>query len=1284
MSTQQRKRKSHSRAQSVEVRTSPEAAAAAPSEPVPASLLDGAAAPFLEEGAAASDIIISKGPEAEDRPPTLPILVVGVGASAGGLEAFLDLIGHVPDGTGMAFVLVQHMLAQHRSMLASLLQPLTRMHVQEAADGMVVQPDCVYVAPPAGVLTLKGGRLHVEPRRKERPGGMIIDQFFRSLASEQRGRAIGVVLSGNDSDGALGLQAIKGEGGITIVQSESSAKCDTMPRRAIAADHVDLILPPARIGEELGRISRQLAQALAEVAEPSELPVDEPHWLARMYALVHRTVGVDFSLYKQTTLRRRIARRMVVQRIGSLAEYVQRLQENPSEVKELYEDVLINVTRFFRNPEIFAALKKDILPLLMQDRPQDQPIRIWVPGCASGEEVYSLAITLLEYLSSTGVDAPVQMFGTDLSERSIEKARTAIYPESLSSELSPEQLRRFFVRAEGGFQVIKTLRDLCVFARQNLASDPPFSRLDMISCRNVLIYLGPTLQKAIMPTFHYALKPNGVLLLGSSETIRDNSNLFVLLDKKHKFYAKNPSSTRAPLDFTGRMSSAELHAAPRLERPPHNEPWSEAELTRAAERIILARFGPAGVIINERADILQSRGHTSPFLELPSGSATLNLLRMVKEHVVMDLRDGIARAANNDVPVRLTGLRMRLDDRPKEVSVEILPIQSQGRKMRCFLVLFIPAPEPEPGGSAKQPGASAQDLMLDEKDREILQLRNDLASTKIYLQSLLEERDIANQELISANEEIQSSNEELQSINEELETAKEELQSTNEELQTVNEELHKRNQELSQTSNDLINLLSNITIPVLMLDSELRIRQYTPIAERLMNVRTTDIGRPIGEIRLNLSVHDLEPLLYDVIDTLTPKELEVQDRAGRWHLLRARPYRTAENKIEGVVLVLVDIDQIRRSQQQLVEARDFAQAVIDSAQVPLLVLTSELRIRIANRAFHELVALPADEIDGRSFPDVVARQWSMEALRGMLEGLIRDSASSAGELTFEYDTPGPEQRVLLVNARTLMVEDEHTILVAIQDITLHKQAERLLTAEKEQLEGRVKVTERALDRTQEELRGLAASLFTTQEEERRRISRELHDDLAQKVALLEINTAHLSQELTAMPSARQSLFALHQQISELSEDLRRIAFQLHPVILDDLGLAPALNALVTDLGKREAMPVRFSSRDVPALIPSTISGALYRITQEALRNIAKHAGKTQVKVSLTVFGCELRLQIRDHGNGFEPGAVRGQGGMGILNMEERTRLIGGKFTLDAKPGDGVSITVHVPLSKETP
>lgn len=1204
----------------------------------------------------------------------LPFPVVGIGASAGGVEAYTQLLTALAPDTGMAFVLVPHLSAEHESHLVEILSRHASMPVSEARQGDEPQPNHVYIIPRAMRLTLSGGKFHLE----DRPAGRLptIDHFFRSLAVEQKNRAVGVLLSGMDSDGALGLKAIKGEGGIAIVQNPESAQFTEMPRSGIAVDHVDLILPPPQIGLELARLARQFDRPdLVPLEEGQIEPSNEQHF-TRILTLLRGVSGIDFRLYKPTTLRRRIARRMLVNKSETLGQYVQLLQSRPDELRDLQEDALINVTRFFRDPEVFDILASDIFPSLFEERLPEQQVRVWVPGCSSGEEVFSIAISLLEYFTSKPVEPTIQIFGTDVSEHSIEKARSGVYPQSIIADVSPERLRRFFVGVKNGYQVSKRVRDLCIFARQNLSSDPPFSRLDLISCRNVLIYLDTTIQKSIMRTFNYALRDEGYLLLGTSETIGDHGHLFRLVDQKHKVYEKVPSA--APL--------AEL--APRLAvRNPLGDngaalspfaSWNEIELQRAADRIVLARHGPAGVVINDKLEVLQVRGHTAPYIEHPPGIPSLNLLRMAQPSLAAVLRDSIKRAVSEDVPVKVDHVTMRERDITQELTIEVLPIQSATPRMRCYLILFLPHFLPKMAETTDGAGeASSVSNGADGKSNEVDRLREDLSSTRLYLQSLIEERDARNQELTSAYEEIQSSNEELQSSNEELETAKEELQSTNEELQTVNEELRLGNAALIQANNDVANLLNSVNIPVLMLGNDLTIRHFTPPAERLMHVRVSDIGRRIREIRLNLTIDDVEPLLQEVLDTLGTKEVEVQDKQGRWYMLGIRPYRTRENKIDGLVLVLVDVDQIRRGEQAMREARDLAQSVVESVHVPLAVLDEELRITMANAAFRALCGISKAEIERRSFPELTVLLWNMEQLRPLLDNL----RAKGEEFEIEHGTPKPDQRIFCASGRIVQLEGLRALLVTLDDITERKEAQWLMERERERLTGQVRTTEEELRRTQKELRALTASLFTSQEEERRRIARELHDDVSQRLAMLANEFEHLRQHIPANPAeVREKLEALRGRTETLSEDLRRISHALHPSILEDLGLATALRSLVSEFAEREAMPANFTHRNVPPNLSDNVTSALYRITQEALRNIAKHAGRTHVRVSLIGADSSLRLVVRDLGEGFDPTEGRG---LGLISMEERARLIGGTFKVTSALGEGTTVQVHVPAESRS-
>ena len=727
---------------------------------------------------------------AENGAPPGLFPLVGIGASAGGLEAFTRLLQHLPSDTGMAFAFIQHLSPQHPSMLASILSRATTMQVMEVQPKTLVRANCIYVIPPNTLMTVTGPRFDLGPRSEDRGAPRPIDHFFRSLANDRKTLAIGVILSGADSDGALGLQAIRSEGGIAIVQIEGSTKNPEMPRAAIAAGSVDLILSPEEIAEELARIGKH--PALDGGGATDE------HQLQRIFTLLRAATQVDFKKYKPGTIRRRIARRMVLKRHGDLDTYISYLSSNPAEVAALCEDILINVTGFFRDPEAFDALADEILPRLLRGRSGDTPLRVWVPGCSTGEEAYSIAICLLESISKLGFPVPIQIFGTDLSDRAIRTARNATYPEASISKLTPERQARFFTRVENGYQVVKPVRDLIVFARQNLLADPPFSRLDLISCRNVLIYLASSSQRHVVATFHYALQPEGYLMLGRSESLVGFPELFAFPDKQHKFYSKKAAGTYAGLDLVHRGFALEEPGSIVSPRTGSRRS-SDADLEKAAERIVLSEYAPAWIIVNENLELIHSRGDTSPYLQFPTGRPTFSVLKIARETVRGELRKLLAKAKAAGSVKESSGVRVKEGGRIRNVQLEVRRIPQPDTAGGCFVVLFSACgSDAAPAGPHSDPNSSTADIES---------LSEELALTSQRLQSIIDERDAANQDLTTANEEIQSSNQELQSINEELETSKEELQSTNEELNTVNEELHNRNSELSALSDDLANLL---------------------------------------------------------------------------------------------------------------------------------------------------------------------------------------------------------------------------------------------------------------------------------------------------------------------------------------------------------------------------------------------------------------------------------------------------------------------------------------------
>ncbi len=909
--------------------------------------------------------------------------LVGVGASAGGVEAFTDLLSHLPADPGLAFVLVQHLSPVHVSILAEVLGRVSLMPVTEVTDGIPVEINHVYVIPPNTDLAIQHGVLRLMPRtglagRQRLP----IDYFFHSLAADMGPRAIGVILSGTASDGALGLKAIKAEGGITMAQDERTAKYNGMPRSAVAAGFVDFVLPPPEIAAELVRIGRHSYPLLEQLDAAGAPSPGEDADFNKILVQLRGITGVDFTYYKLATIKRRILRRMLLQKIQDQVEYLKFLQAEPQEVWSLYNDILISVTGFFRDHESFDALSTLVFPRLLEGRAADDPIRVWVPGCSTGEEAYSIAICLLEQLGDKAAHSIIQIFATDISDLALEKARTGIYPEGIAVDVSTERLRRFFTKTEDGYQIKKSIRDLCIFARQNVYKDPPFSRLDLISCRNVLIYLGSVLHKKVFPIFFYALKRNGMLFLGSSETIGSFSHLFSLVDKKHKVYQKKSATLAQTLEFApGKIALEPLKGS----RKPPARTWPGLDVQKEAERILLARFAPDGVILNADFDIIHVRGRTGDYLEPATGDASLNVLKMAREGLLFELRNALLKAKREETPVRKEGVSVKNNGKSRLVNIDVIPIREHERTGHFYLVVFETVPPPARAAKGRSRKAKAPEKPATQMVREATQLKQELAATREYLQSIIEEQEATNEELRSANEEIQSSNEELQSTNEEMETAKEELQSTNEELNTVNEALESRNEELTQLNDDLLNLLTCVQIPVIMLGNEMRLRRFTPAAERILGVLPSDVGRVYFDAHPAIDVPDLEELIRHVMGTLESAEREVKDRRGCWYTMRVRPYKTAENRIEGVVLAFYDIEEQKRVAEQLQQHAGLASRLLTLMPDPAVVLDREGRVVHANPAFVREFHLEPGRIEGKILQETGEIGWSPAQLQGLLD-----------------------------------------------------------------------------------------------------------------------------------------------------------------------------------------------------------------------------------------------------------------------------------------------------------
>jgi two-component system, chemotaxis family, CheB/CheR fusion protein len=963
--------------------------------------------------------------------PGNPFPVVGIGASAGGLRALTDLLDALPPRPGLALVVIQHLDPKHESRLAELLQSHTSMSVVEAAHGAKVAPDYVYVIQPNTSVAIADGVLSVTPRANERPH-YPVDHFLRSLAAVQSQYSVGVILSGTGSDGTLGICEIKAAGGLTFAQDEQSAQHAGMPQSAIESGAVDLVLPPEQIAQRLATVRQHPYLTNDKDAESSEHQ-EEPEDFQRVIMALRNSSGVDFSQYRDTTLKRRTARRMLLRGFASPREYAQLVERDRDEAQALYRDVLINVTSFFRDPEMFEDLKREVFPEIVSGKPARTLVRVWVPGCSTGQEVYSIAMALLEFLDSEKTARSIQIFGTDLGDPSfLDKARAGRYPESIEAEVSPDRLTRFFTKEDHHYRIQKSVRDLCVFARQNVTVDPPFSRVDLVTFRNVLIYMSPPLQERLLPVFHFALNSRGFLVLGLAETVGSFDDLFELTNRTHKIYRRK-DSTRAPrVTFMPENWLAGTTAARQdgVLQPPGDFP-------READRLVLGRYAPPSALVNQEFEVQQFRGRTSPYFETPSGQPTTNILRLAKQGLFMELRSALTEAKATNGTVVREGLHVADGSDDIEFTLRVLPVRVPHESECCLLVLF---------ESKDWPAWSAGTLAHDEglpanTTRDAAWLRQELASTKQYLQSIVDAQDAAAHELRAAHEEVLSSNEELQSTNEELETTKEELQSANEELVTVNEQFQSRNRDLDALTDDLSNFISSADLPMVTVGRDLRIRRLTPAAQTAFNLLPTDVGRSIEHIKFSLEVDGIDAIIHHVIASVQPWLREVRDRDGRWWVIRVLPFRTRDDRIDGATIVAVDIDLVRKS-HEFREGRDAALAIVQAVHEPLVVLDLDCRVGLANEAFYTLFGETAEQLEGKHLWETERGVWISPDVR---RSLLAACAGKKPITDLEIERPIQGRgRTLLLNTKAIERPDRPTlVLLAIADVTDARRAEAL-------------------------------------------------------------------------------------------------------------------------------------------------------------------------------------------------------------------------------------------------
>ncbi len=950
----------------------------------------------------------------------------------------MQLLKGLPPDTGMAFVLVQHLDPKHDSQLAGLLGKVTQMPVCEASDGLILRPNRIYVMPSNVIMTVASGRLVLAPR-----GDTVlpIDDFLRSLAADRSELAVGVILSGTGADGTAGVQAVKTAGGVTFAEDSTSARFPAMPESAVESGFVDFVLPPEKIGIELARIARhpRLLQGVAPAQEETGSEATGA-LQAKILRLLSARTGVDFTHYKSSTLRRRIEHRMLLRGVHDEVQYLRLLGKEPPEVDALFRDALIHVTSFFRDPPVFQTLVETVLPLIIKNKSLGDPIRFWVPGCSTGEEVYSLAICLLEALPSDVERPRIQIYATDISETAIARARAGVYPKSINREVSAARLRRFFSPRPAGYQVTKALREACIFARQDVARDPPFARIDLISCRNLLIYFDAALQKKVLPTLHYALNPGGYLMLGLSEGPKPFDDLFDAVDAKQKIFAKKSAQRMAPIVQRSVLPAPIVPLNDAAAALPANPP----DVRKFGDRVLLRRLSPCGVTVDSDLRVLEFRGRTSPYLEQPTGAASLDFLRMIREDLLIEVRTALQQAMKSEGPAERNAV-LSDPEGSGRVTVEVIPFRAPPAQEWFFHVLFRAENGAEPPAATKLPQPNGE---AENAEERVTALREQLASMREAFQAMLEDKEAANEEMQVVNEEMQSANEELQSTNEEVETAKEELQSANEELTTLNDELGVRNTELAHLIDDLNNLSNAVDLPVIMLDKKLRLRRFSSRAAEMFKLKEREVGERLEILAAELP--ELPKLAARVMRSRQGMEREIVRAGDHRYSLRIRPYLTDNGEAEGAVIFLVNIDQIKEAEQKRQELSETLASLFESAPDAVMTVNASGRIERVNGQAEKMFGYDRRELIGRPVAKLMPGQFPKAPGR-------RSAGLSGAAVGLELLARRKDGSKLPVDIKLspLNFAGAESMIATVRDITQRKQAEQALSQSHDELETRV-------------------------------------------------------------------------------------------------------------------------------------------------------------------------------------------------------------------------------------
>jgi two-component system, chemotaxis family, CheB/CheR fusion protein len=1199
-------------------------------------------------------------------------LVVGLGASAGGIEALRSFFSHVKADSGSAFVVILHLSPDHDSKLAEVLQLTAPIPVTQVTQPVGIQPNHVYVVPPNKQLRIAEGMLTLAEISEREQRRSPVDIFFRALADAHGSKSVCVILSGTGANGSGGLKRVKEYGGLVIAQTPDEAGYTDMPSNAIATGQVDLVLRaaemPARIADYDARLRHLDATTVHSVD-----PAHEPEAMREILTLMRIRTGHDFSTYKPATLLRRIQRRVTVMGRSSLDGYAQLLREQPNEALQLMKDLLISVTHFFRDPDVFAAVEQRIIPRLFEGKQPDDALRVWVPACATGEEAYSIAMLLAEYLDRS-VDRPnVQIFATDLDEHAIAAARDGCYTEADVADVDPARLDRFFIRENTDYRIRRELRELMLFAHHNVIKDPPFSHLDLISCRNLLIYLNRAAQERTLETFHFALRPSALLMLSPSESPETSHPLFAIFDQAAHVYEARPVTNRP----TALPDLPKVTVPRPTTRIPDARPLERLAPLEAHHRL-LEEYAPPSVVVTEDHMLLHMSSRAGRYLHLAAGEPSRDLLKLVRPELRVELRTALYQSAKERTSVEVANIPVALDGAQRHIDLVVRPVLREDDPTRgLFLVLFAD----RDGGDAPQPDTRPLDTTPEPLAR---QLEEELSRVKSQLRTTVEQYEAQVEEAQATAEEHQAMNEELRSAAEELETSKEEIQSVNEELTTVNQELKIKIEELRLSNNDFQNLINSTDIATLFLDRTFRLKLTTTRAADLFNVRQTDVGRPLSDITTRLSYSGLDADMRRVLENLQPMEREVATVDQRWYAMRIRPYRTTDDRIEGIVLMFEEITAQRQAELDVRQSEERLRLLIDSAvDYAIFTINRDGRINSWNTGAQRMFGYTAEHIIGLNF-DVLFTATDRAA--GMPTAELTRARRDGRALDERYHVRSDGTLFYCSGVTTRLSEDEELGFAKIaRDLSAQQRAADALRMAQAELDQRIADRTRELQTAvsdqqsaQDHVVNLLRKIVTAQEDERGRIARNLHDQLGQRLTALRLSLERVQERLSKDDGPDEEVARALELTHVIDADVGFLSWELRPAVLDHLGLGVALPRYVREWSEHYGVEVEYKGDNFQqGVISHEAEVAFYRIAQEALTNVAKHAHASRVDVILETRSPSIILVIEDDGVGFdtEDGQILDRG-IGLLGMRERAALIGADFQLESKSGEGTSIFVR--------